>query len=153
MTVYVDTREKPHAIARILAQFEKSGVTVVRQKLDEGDYMLDPAGKVTIDRKQNLGEVASNLTCDRARFERELRRAKDKGKTLYVLVEHGGLIRTLADVIGWRNPRREQSPYAIEGAALYKRMVYYAKAYGVRWRFCQKQQTGREILRILGENQ
>jgi len=153
MRVYVDTREKPHAIEKVLAYFDKAGVEIIRQKLDVGDYMTDPKGTVTIDRKQNLGEVASNLTGDHLRFERELKRAKDKGITMYVLVEHGGYIRTLTDVILWRNPRRDKSPYAIEGRALYNRMVKYSAMYGVRWRFCTKLSTGREILRILGESQ
>lgn len=150
MKIYVDTREKPLAIQKILYHFERSGIEVVRQKLDEGDYMLDPDSLVTIDRKQNLQEVASNLTWDRDRFQRELRRAADKGKTVYVLVEHGGTIREIADVADWRNPRLKHSPKAVDGPQLYKLMLTYAAKYGVRWRFCTKQNTGREILRILG---
>lgn len=151
MTIYVDTREKPQAIQKILAYFGQHGVDVIRRKLDEGDYKLDPDGAVTIDRKQNLQEVASNLTWERDRFQRELRRAADKGETVYVLVEHGGTIRTLADVAEWRNPRLKNSPMAVDGPALYKLMLTYAAKYGVRWRFCTKQATGREIMRILGE--
>ena len=44
LTIYVDTREKPRAIQRILAHFEKEGIEVVHRKLDEGDYKLDPDG-------------------------------------------------------------------------------------------------------------
>lgn len=151
MTIYVDTREKPQAIQKILAYFDQHGVEVVRRKLDEGDYKLDPDGPVTVDRKQNLQEVVGNLTWERDRFQRELRRAAYKGETVYVLVEHGGTIRTLADVAEWRNPRLKHSPKAVDGPALYKLMLTYAAKYGVRWRFCTKQATGREIMRILGE--
>ena len=151
VTIYVDTREKPNAIQKIIETFEKKGIEVIRRKLDEGDYKLDPDGLVTVDRKQNLQEVVNNLTWDRERFQRELRRAAEKGETVYVLVEHGGLIRTLADVAEWRNPRLKHSPKAVDGPALYKLMLTYAAKYGVRWRFCTKQSTGREIMRILGE--
>lgn len=151
MTIYVDTREKPQAIQKILAYFDQHGVEVVRRKLDEGDYKLNPDGPVTVDRKQNLQEVVGNLTWERDRFQRELRRAADKGETVYVLVEHGGTIRTLADVAEWRNPRLKSSPKAVDGPALYKLMLTYAAKYSVRWRFCTKQATGREIMRILGE--
>lgn len=151
-TIYVDTREKPKAIVKILAYFEKCGINVVRKKLDEGDYKLHPDAPVTIDRKQNLGEVCGNLTWKRARFQRELRRAAEKGETVYVLVEHGGMIRNLADVADWRNPRRKESPKAVDGPQLYKMMLTYAAKYKVRWRFCCKQATGREIMRILTEH-
>jgi len=150
LKIYVDTREKPRAIVKILATFEAAGLEVERRKLDEGDYKTDPDGLITIDRKQNLQEVCMNLTWDRDRFQRELRRAAEKGETVYVLVEHGGLIRSLADVAEWRNPRLKHSPKAVDGPQLYKLMLTFAAKYGVRWRFCTKQQTGREIMRILG---
>lgn len=151
-TIYVDTREKPKAIVKILAYFEKCGINVVRKKLDEGDYKLHPDAPVTIDRKQNLGEVCGNLTWQRDRFQRELRRAAEKGETVYILVEHGGMIRNLADVADWRNPRLKESPKAVDGPQLYKMMLTYAAKYKVRWRFCCKQATGREIMRILTEH-
>jgi len=150
LKIYVDTREKPQAIQKILNHFQKSGLEIIRQKLDEGDYKLDPEGMVTVDRKQNLQEVCGNLTRERERFQRELRRCAEKGETIYVLVEHGGMIRELADVAEWRNPRLKHSAKAVDGPQLYKLMLTYAAKYGVRWRFCTKQTTGREILRILG---
>lgn len=150
-TIYVDTREKPKAIEKILSYFNKEEIPFIRQKLDEGDYKLDPDGPVTIDRKQNLTEVAHNLTWDRERFQRELRRCADKGVTIYILVEHGGQIKTLADVPTWRNPRLKVSPKAVSGPMLYKLMLTCAAKYGVRWRFCDKRNTGKEIVRILTE--
>ena len=149
--MYVDTREKPRAIQKILSHLEKEGWTVIHQKLDEGDYKLAPDGPVTVDRKQNLTEVAHNLTWDRERFQRELRRCADKGTTIYVLVEHGGSIKGLTDVPTWRNPRLKTSPKAVSGPQLYKMMLTWAAKYGVRWRFCDKRNTGREIVRILTE--
>lgn len=150
--IYVDTREKPQAIVKILAEFERRGIAVIRQKLGEGDYMLHPEALVTIDRKQNLGEVCSNLTWQKERFQRELRRAAQKGETVYMLIEHGGRIRTLADVLAWNNPRLKTSPKAVDGPRLYRLMLSYAAKYGVKWRFCDKRKTGAEIIRILEEH-
>lgn len=150
--IYVDTREKPQAIVKILATFDRLGVNVIRQKLDEGDYMVSLDDTVTIDRKQNLSEICNNLTWDRERFKRELRRAQDKGKTLYILCEHGGAIKSLEDVRSWVNPRLKHSPKAVSGMQLHVMMLTFSGRYGVKWRFCDKRRTGKEILRILAEH-
>lgn len=152
MIIYVDTREKPHAIRGILAEFERHGVTVIHQKLDEGDYKTAPDAPFTIDRKHGLGEVCSNLSWEKGRFQRELARAKAKGEKLCVLVENCGGIHTLADVDAWRNPRLNESPKTLDGPQLYKLMLVYAARYGVEWRFCNAKDTGQEIIRLLAEH-
>lgn len=149
MRIYVDTREKPHAFKKILAQFERSGVEVVRQKLDVGDYMTDPDGKISIDRKQNLSELVSNFCQQHARFRRECERAQENGVKLIFLIEHGGKIKSLEDVLHWRNPRLSVSPYAVSGPRLARMMQTYQNKYGVQWRFCTKQTTGKRIIEIL----
>ena len=149
--VIVDTREKPRAIVKILAEFDRQGVAYVRRALNFADY-ADPdrlPGPV-IDRKQNLIEVASNVTIDRKRFVREIERCNRAGCRLIVLVEHGNRIRRLEDVITWRNPRLKDSPYAVSGERLYKIMKAMEGYYGIEWRFCNKQSTGRQIIRLLG---
>ena len=149
--VIVDTREKPRAIVRILAEFDRQGVDYVRKKLDFADY-ADPArlpGTV-VDRKQNLLEVVANVTTDRARFVREIDRCHAAGCRLVVLIEHGNRIRQLEDVISWKNPRLRESRYAVSGERLYKIMKAMAAYYHIEWQFCNKQSTGRRILQILG---
>lgn len=84
MKIIVDTREKPHAITGIIAYFEKNGIEYEKRKLDTGDYMTPDNPCVAVDRKQNLGEVANNLTSDNARFMREARRAAENGLRLVV---------------------------------------------------------------------
>lgn len=85
MKIIVDTREKPRAIAQILAYFERNGIEYEKRKLDTGDYMREDNPLLTVDRKQNLGEVANNLTNDNGRFMREVRRASESGQKLIVL--------------------------------------------------------------------
>lgn len=149
MTICVDTREKRHAITKILEYFEKHNVEVIRQKLDTGDYMTSPDGKTSVDRKQNLAEVAVNMGKDRYRFSRECQRAKDAGVQLVILVEHGGRIKSIDDVPNWKNPRLDVSPYAISGARIYQLMKAFESKYGVQWAFCCKQNTGKKIIEIL----
>ena len=149
--VIVDTREKPRAIVRIPAEFDRQCVEYVRRALNFADYAdPDRLPGTVIDRKQNLGEVASNVTIDRKRFVREIERCNRAGCHLVVLVEHGNTIRKTEDVIGWRNPRLKESPYAVSGERLYKIMKAMENYYGIEWRFCNKQNTGKKILEILG---
>ena len=147
--IYVDTREKPRAIRKILEHFERVYMKPVHRKLDVGDYMLSPDGRISVDRKQNLLEVTANLCQQRGRFAAECIRAKNSGVQLVILVEHGGRIKTMEDVQAWRNPRLEVSPYAVSGPRLYQIMCLYGNRYGVQWEFCCKQQTGKRILEIL----
>ena len=58
VNIYIDTREKPHAIRLILAHFIREGWNIHRQALPEGDYALSLDALYVIDRKQNLSEVA-----------------------------------------------------------------------------------------------
>ena len=148
-SICVDTRETPHAIPKILAHVEREGREVIRQKLDVGDYMLSPDGRISVDRKQNLLEVTANLCQQRGRFAAECIRAKNSGVQLVILVEHGGRIKTMEDVQAWRNPRLEVSPYAVSGTRLYQLMKEFESRYGIQWAFCSKAQTGKAILQIL----
>ena len=149
--VIVDTREKPRAIVKILAEFDRQGVEYVRRKLNFGDY-ADPSRLpgIVIDRKQTLGEVAANVTIDRRRLVREIERCNASGCRLVFLVEHSNRIRKLEDVISWENPRLKESPYAVSGERLYTIMKAMEGYYGIRWEFCNKQSTGRRIIEILG---
>ena len=150
MVIHVDTREKPRAIVRIMKTFQDAGVEVVRRALPFGDYSSPSAPGIVIDRKQNLLEVASNLVQDRARFLREVERANRAGSLLIVLVEHSNRIRTLEDVIKWKNPRLKESPLAVDGERLFRIMHNTASRYGFRWAFCDKAHTGKVIIKMLG---
>lgn len=149
MVIIVDTREKPRAIVRILAEFEKQGVTVVRRALNFADYFNpDTPGRI-IDRKQNLLEVAGNVVQQRARFLREVERCNRAGCHMIVLIEHSPQIRTLEDVIRWKNPRLKVSPLAVSGERLFRIMKAMEIRYGIEWQFCGKTQTGKKIIELL----
>ena len=149
MTLIVDTREKPRAIVKILTEFSRQGVKVVRMALNYADYWNPANPKVVIDRKQNLQEVAQNVVQGRKRLVREIERCNKAGRHLIFLVEHGGKIHRIEDVIGWKNPRLRESPYAVSGERLFKIMKAMESYYGIEWKFCSKGQTGKKIIELL----
>jgi len=139
----VDSREKKWD--HIQNYLLKHGYTYKISKLDIGDYVSDINPNVVIDRKRNLNEVCSNLcTHDSNRFWREIRRSKAEGIHLIVLVEHGGKIKELQDVAGWKS--RYSS---ITGARLMEQMYRTSVAYDVEWVFCSKIKTPKLILELL----
>ena len=149
MVIIVDTREKPRAIVRILAEFDRQGVKVVRRALDFADYFNPDRPGVIVDRKQNLLEVAGNVVQDRARFMREVDRCTRAGCHMIVLIEHSPRIRKLEDVIGWKNPRLKVSPLAVSGDRLFRIMKAMEIRNGIQWEFCGKAQTGKRIIELL----
>lgn len=149
MHIQIDSREHAHAIAKILAEFKRQGIEHFISKLWVGDYVSLDNPRVVIDRKQNLSELYGNLCQDHKRFASELIKAQQAGIQLVVLIEHGGKIKSLDDVIGWQNPRLKTSPYAWDGLRMYKTMLTVQNKYGVRFEFCTKAQTGARIIEIL----
>jgi hypothetical protein len=102
-------------------------------------------GRISVDRKQNLDELAKNLTnkADHARFMREVRRAYAARITLIVLVEQRG-IKGTNDVLKWRSKHS-----GVTGSAVVREMFRIQMAYGVKFLFCDKLSTGRMIMEIL----
>ena len=101
--IICDTREKKNE--HILKWFDKYGFSYHTRMLDTADYMIDGQPGIRVDRKQNLSELAHNLLSkDRARFYREIRRARDAGIKLYFVCEHGHGIESIDDVAKWENP-------------------------------------------------
>ena len=162
MTIQVDTREKARAIKTILQTFDENDVRYYSSKLFVGDYMNLDNPRLIIDRKQNLTEVCSNICQDHERFRAELIRAQENGIQLIILVEHGDPFYDLEDVRYWVNPRikrrvKENGEWvtkttkAMTGKTLHKILVTMARKYGVRYAFCDKENTGKEIIRLLCE--
>ena len=169
MIIQSDTREKAGKKDHILNYFAENGIKVVRSKCFVGDWTLVENHSVCVDTKTlGLQEVYSNLIGkEHERFRDECARAQTCEIKLIVLVEESG-IKCLDDVEHWQNPRRtawfrlnaahkagkclnrvqsKQPPASSE--ALMKSMRTMSERYGVEWRFCEKANTGREIVRIL----
>ena len=163
MVIQIDSREKARAITKIVEEFNRQGIKHPVSKLLVGDYMNYDNPRLVVDRKQNLTELCSNVCQDHERFKRELCRAQEHGIKIIFLVEHGKGIERLQDVIWWENPRRckrrknpdtgkweEIETKALKGEVLYKILSTQERKYGCRFLFCEKKDTGSEIIRILG---
>lgn len=143
--IICDTREKKNR--HIIQYFEQREIPYKIAKLDTGDYMDSNSNRITIDRKQNLDELCGNLfSPDRSRFWREVRRAKDEGIKMIVLIEQGGKIKTLKDVPKWRGKYTKVSGYS-----LYNEICRCHIAYGVEFLFCDKRSTGKRIAELLAK--
>lgn len=161
MTIQVDSREKARAIKKILATFDSEGVKYYISKLWTGDYMSLDNPRLIIDRKQNISEICNNVTQDHTRFRNELIRAQENGIKLVILCEHGNGINSLQDLVFWVNPRAKKrvridgkwtdiDVKAMKGDVLYKILNTLQDKYGCEFLFCDKKDTGRRILEILG---
>lgn len=164
MDIQIDSREKARAIKNIIKTFDAEGIRHFSSKLLVGDYMSLDNPRIIIDRKQNLQELCGNVCQQHERFRRELIRAMQAGIQLIILVEHGPDIKSLEDVFFWKNPRKHEvrwkwengkrvkyvvSAKAVDGNQLYKSLLTIQDRYNVQFAFCEKKDTGREIIRIL----
>lgn len=152
------------------SQMMREGVELIPLRIPFGDYikitdeiqkLIDRRGvenihkrdlqkliEVSIDTKKSLVEVCGNI-CSRQheRFKEELKKADGR---LILLIEEPEII-TLEDVWFWENPRLKYNGKAVKGTALYKSLCTIQSEYSVDIRFCDRKETGREIIKILGE--
>ncbi|AZV58847.1 molybdopterin-guanine dinucleotide biosynthesis protein A [Clostridium sp. AWRP] len=102
--VLYDTREHENKNQHILDYFDKKKIKYKKKKIDEGDYTAiitkrpemgiyrDLYFPVAVERKNSVDELANNLsdktdTHDDIRLVRELRRAKQKGIKMFLVIE------------------------------------------------------------------
>lgn len=150
--ILIDTREKPQAIVNIKKYFDAHGIKYESKKLDFGDYMTDEHGGISIDRKQNIDELAKNCTVEHERFKRELERARNAGAKLVILVTQNRYtfrteritVREPIDLIRW------QSRYSVvNGDRVYRILCKWMNEYDLDIVFCAKNSTGHIITKIL----
>lgn len=141
--IICDTREKVNG--RVLEYFRSHNIPYIERKLDTGDYMDSDRMNVTVDRKQNLHELMTNMCSqDKSRFWREIRRSRDEGIKFFILCEHGGKYKSIKDVANYTDKYSR-----VSGRELMERMYAAHIAYGVEFIFCDKRSTGKKILELL----
>ena len=146
--IFMDSREKPRAVEKIICEFQAQDIKYFSTKLFVGDYMNPEKPLLFIDRKQNLQELAQNATSGHARVKRELERLDEIGGRMYFLIEQekidGKPIESLEDVILWMPKYGE-----IVGERIYKVLSAWKHKHNVDFVFCNKRNTGKEIIRLL----
>lgn len=143
MAVLVDTREQD--TPRLRARLKKMGCPYERVKLDFGDYsarfgdVLDLRGKVAIERKMSLDELATCYTSQRKRFTAEFERARDASAKIYLLIESASWEKVYAG--DYRSRMTTQ--------AMVASMLAWIARYDCQILMCQPNQSGRLIHDIL----
>lgn len=153
--IFEDTRNKAGKHKNIEQYCAKNNIEIVRQSLCVGDYTLPADHRVCIDTKKDLLELIMDLGNDKSRFYKEVQRAIHFGIKLIVLTEHGGNIHGISDVGSWNNPilnpmHPRYSPKAMTGRELMERIYRCHTAYGTEFLFCDKRNTGRRVVELLG---
>lgn len=139
--IHVDTREKKNS--HIINYFDRNGIPYRVKKLDVCDYS-GTQSDVLIERKQNLAELASNITKENGRrLKAEFNRVPD-GKKVYVLIEEK--MDSLEDVVNWKGKYTK-----LRGETLYRYLVGFKRRHNLEYIFCHKNSTGRIIAELLGE--
>lgn len=141
MVIIVDTREQVNG--KLVERLTSIGHPYRREALKSADYMVEyqtPEGStvrlpVAIERKMSLDELASCLTGQRDRFQRELERLKADGTKTYLLVEKA----TWEDIYNGKY-RSRMAPAAFIGS-----LIWWAVHYDLRIIFCKVGTSGRLI--------
>ena len=127
--------------------------------------------KVSVDTKKNIEEVWGNVHGKQhERFRRELIKPMEHNSKLIILIEHGDGILSLEDVMFYYQPeqirykwqtvihqgkplkiRKEYTQQPIYGDKLYKAMLTMRDRYNVQFEFCDKVDTGKRIIELLGD--
>lgn len=164
-----DSRQQAGRHANVERWMRAHGVDFAprARALPFGDYMRE-GSNVSVDTKQSMDELATNLGREHRRFAAECAKARDAGCRLVILVEAGeayGEAAAVARWVGYRCRRcRLCNPLARETRCLRSktgrkpmtgpRMLSIMRSmedeYGVRFVFCSKQDTGRAICDLLG---
>lgn len=157
LVLYEDSRNQVGEHKNIWQYCDRHGIEIVRQKLEVGDYMLDPInGKISVDTKASLLEIAKNIcSSDHRRFKSECERSLKMGIQLIVLIEE---FPPFGEVDLWEVPRwRRGNQYhrlgdpitLIEPRTLKKAMQTMTDKYGVKFRFCTRRQSPQRVIKYL----
>ena len=148
----VDSREKKHAIKRILEYFDEQGIRYEVSKLLFGDYKDYNNPGIVIDRKQNILELSKNCTSESDRFRREMDKAKAAGAKLVILVEQDRFfdrgrwvhVQSIKDLVCWSSDYTQ-----VRGEKIYRVLFDWCRTWPIEVEFCSKQNTGKRIVEII----
>jgi len=149
MIILEDTRQQAQKHELKHDYFAAEGIEVVRTKLLFGDYALF-GGKIAVDTKANVEEIAQNIGGkEHGRFREECKLAKKMGGKLIVLVENEHGYDSIDAVTAWINPNYRKTSRSIEGPRLAKAMKTMSDRYGVEFLFCRPEDAGQRIIELL----
>ena len=109
-----DTREQtPWLLDHLtITEPENYEFTVVRKKLDQGDYSLDTLQHLVAIERKTLQDWVGSITWQRVRFQAELKRLRDNVQHRFIFIE-----ASLQDVAS-HNYKSGVDPAVLVGSAL-----------------------------------
>ena len=147
LTIIYDTRERDTSELR--KRIEGFNRPSVRKALSYGDYSAQyslPDGEISdltkiavIERKQNLTEICSNFTSERARFQREFERAKADNCKVHLIIENDD----------YEHLRDGKYRSKLNPDSLIASLLSWAIRYGIMVHFCKPETTGYLISKIM----
>jgi hypothetical protein len=141
MVLLQDCREKKGHHDSVEWYCKTHNITLRRVRLNVGDYMFE-GGKVSVDTKKNVAELANDLYRDKLAFNKKYKKCFKDGIKLIVLVEEK--ISSLKQLMAW------DSKYTkIKGNFLVEMINDLRVSYGVRFCFCDKTDTGSLVISLL----
>lgn len=146
MIIIEDTRNQIGKHKLLNSELERLGIKVIRSKLYVGDYSRLDNQTVCVDTKKDWLEIANNLTKQHERFRNECLRARNGGIRLIILVEEE------MPASEWKSPVRRNGKVIsqVKGEVLQKIVNTMQEKYGVEFIYCDKTQTAKKLLEILG---
>jgi len=148
MVLYEDTRQQPGKHENIRKYCDRHGIEIIRQALNVGDYQIAGKGDISVDTKQGVPELASNCFQEHERFREECKRAQRCGIQLIILIEEvlpGGRLDHWRSPIGWDGlPMHRFKPDVLR-----KVLLTMQDEYGVKFRFCHPNSTGKQLIEYL----
>lgn len=101
-----------------------------------------PNGKISIDTKQSLEELANDLYRDKLEFNKKYKKCWQDKIKLIVLVEEP--IKSLNELVNWKSKHGK-----ISGRFLLELMNTVRISYFVDFKFCDKHDVGKTVISLL----
>lgn len=148
MVIFEDTRQQIGKHENVHRYCAAHGIEIIRQALNVGDYQIAGKGDICVDTKYGVSELAMDCFQDHNRFRAECERAQRCGIQLIVLVEEklpGGRLDYWRSPIGWDGlPMHKFNPETLR-----KVLITMQDKYGVKFRFCHPNSTGKQLIEYL----
>lgn len=141
MIILADTRQKCGQHKNIETYCKANGIDLIPKALQVGDYML-PNGKVAVDTKASIAEMAIDAYNDKKSLNKKYRKCYEQGIKLIVLVEEE--ISSLQELCKWKSEHTK-----INGRMLLDLIHTLQISYGIKFKFCNKKDTGRVLVELL----
>lgn len=159
VVIVEDTRNRIGSHVNKNEYFARKGIQVVRSKLFCGDYSLLHDMRISVDTKESVDEIVSDIIHQHERFRNEADRAMANGIKLYILVENKEGLKVLDDVLRWSNPRyrkylknksktKPKKP-PVPNEQLYKALKTFSERHGCKFIFTSPENAGRAVMYLL----